>query len=370
MTTEKSGLGVNREGATLRSANQQQEPSLPDSRIVEEFNHRAPFRLEDARLLVLARVGSHSHGTYVPPSDPQAIDDVDFMGVVVPPVEYVLGIENWEGVNFQRDELDCVFYSFEKFMRLLVKSNPNVLGLLWLRDEDIIAHDATWWNILEKRMEFSSLDAYNAFIGYAYGQLKRMTAFDAKTTKEWDDAVTLVETAGWDVNACTDKSATLPMPNYAALNHWRGHRVFEASWNTLLTEAKVSIQRIHARHFQGYMGEKRKALVRQYGYDTKNAAHLIRLMRMCLEFLDDGKLRVYRTTDAQEIRDIKAGRWTLELAQSHAQQLFDAAKVRKESSPLPETPDRKTINRLVVELQRDFYETLDRLRSIEMPRSA
>lgn len=350
-------------------ANQQQEPGLPDSRIAEEFNHRAPFKLEDARLLMLARVGSHSHGTYVAPTDPQAIDDVDFMGVVVPPVEYVLGVENWEGVNFQRDELDCVFYSFEKFMRLLVKSNPNVLGLLWLRAEDVVFADPVWTRLVESRMLFSTLDAYNAFIGYAYGQLKRMTAFDAKTTEEWDNAVKMVETAGWNVNACTDKTATLPMPNYAALNDWLYRRsatperaVYSASpesWNQLLTDAKVSIQRIHARHFQGYMGEKRKALVRKYGYDTKNAAHLIRLMRMCNEFLIDGKLRVYRTTDADEIRDIKAGRWTLELAQSHAEKLFEDAKVRRDSSPLSETPDRAAVNRLVVEMQRDLYINLE-----------
>jgi hypothetical protein len=48
------------------------------------------------------------------------------------------------------------------------------------------------------------------------------------------------------------------------------------------------------------MGEKRKAMVRKYQYDVKNAAHLIRLLRMGAEFIESGNLQVYRTTDAEE----------------------------------------------------------------------
>lgn len=41
---------------------------------------------------------------------------------------------------------------------------------------------------------------------------------------------------------------------------------------------------------KGYMGEKRKALVNKYGYDTKSVAHLIRLLRMGVEFLTTGEM--------------------------------------------------------------------------------
>ena len=50
------------------------------------------------------------------------------------------------------------------------------------------------------------------------------------------------------------------------------------------------------------MGEKRKAIVRKYQYDVKNAAHLIRLLRMGIEFLETGELRVFRAMDAEELR--------------------------------------------------------------------
>jgi len=58
----------------------------------------------------------------------------------------------------------------------------------------------------------------------------------------------------------------------------------------------------------GYMGKKRRELVRRVGYDAKNAAHLIRLLRMGIEFLTEGTLYVERP-DAAELLDIKRGVW-------------------------------------------------------------
>jgi predicted nucleotidyltransferase len=73
--------------------------------------------------------------------------------------------------------------------------------------------------------------------------------------------------------------------------------------------------------FKGYMGEKRHRLVEQHGYDTKNAAHLIRLLRMGIEFLRDGELIVQRH-DATELLAIKHGEWTLDRVKSEANRLF------------------------------------------------
>lgn len=328
-----------------------------DPRIADEFSRRVPFPLTEDSLLVLSHVGSHSHGTYVPPGDPQAIDDVDFMGIVIPPVEYVLGIEHWEGVSFMRDELDCVFYSFEKFIRLLVKSNPNVLGMLWMAPQSYLRTSHAWKRLIKERDAFSSLEAYHSFLGYAHAQLKKMTAFDQATTEEWDAAVALVEDEGWSVEAIV-ADEHLAMPRHWTVPQPYHDADYRKAYHAAIAKlegAKVSIKRIHARHFQGYMGAKRKALVKKYGYDTKNAAHLIRLMRMCLGFLKTGTLEVYRTTDAAEIRGIKAGAWTLERVRAEADDLFALAHTAKALSPLPPLPDRDRINALLVEMQFGFY---------------
>ena len=97
-----------------------------DPRITTAFEAQNGFPLEP-NLVVLALMGSHSHGTYLPPEDPNAVDDIDLMGFVVPPIEYHLGLPRWEHWTLQVDELDVVLYSLEKAVRLLLKSNPNIV---------------------------------------------------------------------------------------------------------------------------------------------------------------------------------------------------------------------------------------------------
>lgn len=105
--------------------------------------------------------------------------------------------------------------------------------------------------------------------------------------------------------------------------------------------------------FQGYMGERRKALVRRHGYDTKNAAHLIRLLRMGIEFLQSGELLVDRTgRDAEELLAIKRGEWALERVEREAERLFERAEEAHARSALPEAPDHDRVSALCVEIVR------------------
>ena len=103
--------------------------------------------------------------------------------------------------------------------------------------------------------------------------------------------------------------------------------------------------------FQGYMGAKRKALVKKYGFDCKNAAHLIRLLRMGAEFLRDGKLYV-RRSDAEQLLRIKRGEWSLEQVQAEAERGFREAEEAHRISKLPPGPDMDRINELAVEVVR------------------
>jgi hypothetical protein len=103
--------------------------------------------------------------------------------------------------------------------------------------------------------------------------------------------------------------------------------------------------------FEGYMGQKRKQLVEQYGYDCKNAAHLIRLLRMGVEFLRDGELYVLRP-DAAQLLEIKRGEWTLEQVKAEADRWFKLSEQAYLESKLPSSPDIEVINRLAVDTVR------------------
>src|SRR5690606_17813414 len=71
------------------------------------------------------------------------------------------------------------------------------------------------------------------------------------------------------------------------------------------------------KHWDSYQAWKthrnpaRAELERQHGYDTKHAMHLIRLMRMGLEVLETGDLRV-RRGDAYELSAIRDGAMTFD----------------------------------------------------------
>jgi predicted nucleotidyltransferase len=113
--------------------------------------------------------------------------------------------------------------------------------------------------------------------------------------------------------------------------------------------AAAQIQKMERGAFKGYMGEKRKALVEEHGYDTKNAAHLIRLLRTGIEFLREGDLNV-RRPDAAELLEIKHGHWTLEQVKKEAERLFQEAEEACHRSTLPAHPDADKVNQLCVEV--------------------
>ena len=231
------------------------------------------------RLVLLAYHGSIVHGTYVPSNTSDGIDDKDLLGVFISPVEHYLGLGRPEVYEAKQDEWDIVCYELRKYVRLLLKSNPNVLGLLWTPDQYILCMDDVGALLRANRHIFVSRQAYHSFSGYAYSQLTRMERFE----------------------------------------------------------------------HQGYMGEKRKALVERHGYDTKNAAHLIRLLRMGIELLTEGELHLVRP-DAAQLVAIKKGEWTLERVKEEAAALFRRAEEAYIHSRLPNRPDQEKIERLLVEL--------------------
>jgi predicted nucleotidyltransferase len=128
----------------------------------------------------------------------------------------------------------------------------------------------------------------------------------------------------------------------------------KSAYHSFTGYAYGQLRRMTHLAFEGYMGEKRKRLVQQFGYDTKNAAHLIRLLKMGIEFLTEGKLKVFRE-DNQQLLAIKKGEWTLEQVQKEADKLFPLAHEAYIHSKLPNEPDYKRANDLLIFITEDFW---------------
>lgn len=115
--------------------------------------------------------------------------------------------------------------------------------------------------------------------------------------------------------------------------------------------AKGQLHRMTHMAFEGYMGAKRKGLVEKFGYDTKNAAHLIRILRMGIEFMNEGVLYVERS-DNQELLEIKRGEWGLERVKEEADRLFKRAEDAYDRCKLPDRPDHAAVEKLCMDILR------------------
>lgn len=123
-----------------------------------------------------------------------------------------------------------------------------------------------------------------------------------------------------------------------------------AARNVFVGYAHGQLKRMTTGAHQGYMGAKRKGLVEKFGYDTKNAAHLIRILHMGIEYIESGQLHVRRTWDREMLLDIKRGGWTLDQVRAEADKGFSACDAAVARSPLPERMDLAAIDRLSAEL--------------------
>lgn len=111
--------------------------------------------------------GSVSQGINTP------LSDIDHGGVYLAPVEQLLGL----GIDYQ-DEIksekgDDDWMELNKFMRLLLKSNPTVLESLFIDDKYVLYEHPIMTEIKKHRNEFITKECFSGFIGYSCEQIKK-----------------------------------------------------------------------------------------------------------------------------------------------------------------------------------------------------
>lgn len=302
-----------------------------------------PLEILPDNLIWLGLRGSLAHGTHIPPEDDHGTDDKDVIGVFMGTKRFYYGFDTQDTIErkFQEGHLDWdgVYYELRKLFRLLLKQNPNVLAILWTPEEHVLFRDYYGDWLVENRDLFISKQAYFSFMGYVKGQRRRMVRFEQDNpVRDSEIAEIRAELAHREM-----MKNMLGDGNYARYP-WQ-------NWN-----AKSLRKRLNdLSGTQGYMGKKRRGLVEKYGYDVKNAAHMIRLLEMLIEFLDSGYMRVDRTgRDAVTIKEIKSGQWSLEKVQKHTDDLMNIADKAFDRSRLPDEPAKDQAEHLCI-MMLDHY---------------
>lgn len=85
--------------------------------------------------------------------------------------------------------------------------------------------------------------------------------------------------------------------------------------------------------------------------NCKHGMHMVRLLRMCVEILETGKVNVDRSEiDRAELLEVRHGHWTYDQLMEESDRLMALIDTAAKSSKLPESCDKKKIDRLCCEL--------------------
>lgn len=362
-----------------------------------------------AHTILLVVAGSRAFGVHTDASD------VDVKGIAIPPAPYFHGcMSAFDQVTdpgaiatFSQDltaaereiaartHLEGTVFDLRKFLRLTAEANPNLLDLLFCRDEEVRVMTPLGRRLRESRQLFVTARARHTFAGYATAQLKRI-----ETHRKWllnppDHAPTRAEfhlpertviaadqlaaaTAAirsrvdaWDVDlSALAEPERLDMQHRTAAliaelgitadDRWQaGARAIGIDENFLVLldhERHYKAARTNWESYQTWRENRNAARAEgeaRYGYDVKHGAHLYRLLKMCREILVTGEVHVWRGgRDADEIRAIRRGDWPYERLVGWAkQENVELGEIHDQRRyVVPDSPDRAAIDALCVEL--------------------
>jgi predicted nucleotidyltransferase len=293
------------------------------------------------RTIYLTKHGSHAYGLATSHSD------LDTKGVCIEPKNYHLGYLN----HFEQSERyankghthDEVIYSLKKFVKLAADCNPNIIEVMFASQEDYIKIDKFGERLLEKRDDFLSKKAKHTFSGYAHAQLKRI-----QNHRSWllnppkkeptrsdfglpDQIESVIHILNGQVTDNLTEVIEKTNKYKEAKNHWDQFKHWEKSRNPARSEQE-----------------------RKYGYDTKHASHLIRLMKMCREILN-GQGVIVKRPDREELLAIKLhGAIKYEDLLEYASKLEAECNELYANSKLRHDPNRIKLDQLVVDLTEEY----------------
>jgi predicted nucleotidyltransferase len=288
-----------------------------------------------------AMTGSQMYGT----ADKHS--DEDRRGVCIPPLDIQLGIlgnfeqkDGWEG-EFE----DRVIYNIRKFFETLLKNNPTILEFLFIPEANVIKTSPYWKRIVDNRDIFISKKVRHTFAGYAHSQLGRIKRHRAYLLNPPDHKPTREE-FGLPPNpsiAYEHLSAILTLPleyirdeiKEMAQNEAR-YRTFKQEWDDYADWEKGR-------------NERRAELEKKWGYDTKHASHLYRLMEEGKECLITGKITLPRP-EKEVLVAIKWGAYKYDQLIEMVDNFDAEFEKLYEESKLPFAPDRKKANDLYLEI--------------------
>lgn len=135
-------------------------------------------------------VGSKAYGTSLDENN----SDRDEVLVFIEPREYITGLGTIETVVYRdakdgekskAGDLDLTCYGLQKFCRLALKGNPNILEALFLKE--YLFQNTFGKRLMDQTEIFHSKEAGNAYLGYMTSQKHKLLGLKNKGITRQDD---------------------------------------------------------------------------------------------------------------------------------------------------------------------------------------
>lgn len=310
---------------------------------------KSKYTLSDNIILSALR-GSITHGTS------NNVSDIDINHIYIGNLNHYFGFDNKDSYTEKIDNLDIAAHELRKALGLLFKCNPDIINLLWTDEKFFLQLNEHGRELINHRDIFLSKLAYTSFSSYAMSQFKKMESLSPERLDELERVEKILIEHG------------VPIPNTGVTQKIRDIQLGD---NYCITSTGYALSTVDAviKHYTylnktyfnggGRLGAKRRKAIKELGFNAKNSAHLIRLLKQGTEVLKEGKVYVDRSNiDKELLIDIKNGKYTLKEIKEMARDLNSGMEEAYNKSSLPDTADFKKIERLGINLIANYYRNI------------
>ncbi len=283
-------------------------------------------------LLYAVIVGSHSYGLDTPESD------VDARFIYAANTEHYIGFGN-KNDSLPIDGNDFFGYELIKYTKLVCESNPTVMEILFMDEENTLYEHSQFKWLTANRKHFLSKQCYNPYIKYAEGQVYKAQSLTRETVLKLEEYENELLANGVDL-----KNLALPQLFRNMKSAVSNKSIGE------VVDALVKLKKDKIPYSD--LGEKRRKLLKEIGWDSKNLMHAIRLARTCRDIYANKELKVKRS-DRDYLLAIRNGKYS---PQDVEQEL---ALIKREISEieancgLPDKVDRGAVENLCVHILKE-----------------
>jgi hypothetical protein len=303
------------------------------------------------KLIFKCKAGSHLYGTNTP------LSDIDYRGVFIPDERYFYGcLLSTE--QYEDKKNDETYFEIRKFLHLALDSNPNIIELLFVPEKMWEVATDEWLLIHQNRNLFLSKKAKYTFLGYAHSQFKRI-----KTHRNWLLHPPLKEPAPEDYGLSREtRMSDDDLGAFESLQSQPNHIIVSEDLMKLVTKNKA--YKNARREWDSYQTWKknrnpeRAKLEEKFGYDTKHASHLIRLISEGEELLLNGTITFPRP-DAKYLLEIRSGALSYDQLYREMEVYEEKFEMYYKTSKLPDKPNSLGVDSLCISINKTYLKGME-----------